>query len=180
MKKIVLIIIIILFSCFWILSQNDLINSEPAKIEADTWLNSKALDLNELKGKVVLIDFWAAWCGPCRHVIPSLVDLYNSQKEKGLVVIGFTRLFGQYRDDKINKGTVKPEEEINLTKDFLKRFKITYPIAIASKNDVFIDYKIRGIPTLFLISKQGKIVYVKVGAGNPKDIEKKVKELLNK
>ena len=61
----------------------------------------------------VLVDFWAPWCAPCRRVIPTLVKSYNELKDKDLVVIGYTRLYGRYSDDlpENRKAKVEPEED---------------------------------------------------------------------
>ena len=93
------------------LKQLKLINGPALEISAETWYNSKPLKLANLKGKIVVIDFWATWCGPCRYVIPTLVESYNDYKGKGLVVIGFTHIQGSYSDDKVAKGKVEKEEE---------------------------------------------------------------------
>jgi len=160
------------------LKQIELLGKNPPEIQAEKWIHSKPLTLSSLKGKVVIIDFWATWCSPCRMVIPTLVELYSKYKDKGLVVIGFTRLYGAYSDDLGNKGKVTKEKELELTLGFLNRHKIIYPIAIANENTVFNKYNITGIPTMIFINKQGKIDYIKVGAGAPDFIRNKVKKLL--
>lgn len=160
------------------LKQIKMLNQPPPEIEAQVWVNSDPLTLKSLKGKVVLIDFWATWCPPCRRVIPHLVENYGKYKDQGLEIIGFTRLYGTYRDNTVNKGKVPAEEEIKLTKEFLKRFKINYPVAIAKGEDVFKEFGVSGIPTLVFIDKKGNVHEVEVGSGGAEKIEDKIKSLL--
>lgn len=155
-----------------------LIEKTAPTISAETWINSKPLKLEELKGKVVVIDFWAAWCNPCRMVIPLLIEQYNKYKNKGLVIIGLTKLYGKYSDDTGNKGIVAKTEEINLVKAFVKRNNITYPSAIDVEGINSKKYKITAVPTIVFINQQGKVVYIEVGAGQEKFIKDKIKELL--
>ena len=148
------------------------------EIEAGTWINSDTLKLEDLKGKVVIIDFWATWCAPCRMVIPYLAKYYEKYKDKGVVVIGFTRIYPFYADELQQKRGISDKEHLRLIKEFVKRYKIEYPVAVAENNDVFNTYRISGIPTMVFIDKKGNVSYVKVGANNPKLIEKKIQELL--
>ncbi|MBN2433026.1 MAG: TlpA family protein disulfide reductase [Acidobacteria bacterium] len=157
----------------------NLIGQPAAALAAETWLNSKPLTLDELRGKVVLIDFWATWCPPCIAVIPTLVRIYEKYKSEGLEMIGFTRIYGTYRDDIQNKGRVEKDTELELTREFLKRYGMTYPIAVADGQDVFEAYSVRGIPTLFFINDEGIIVDVEVGSGGENHLEAKVRELLD-
>jgi len=112
----------------------NLVGTEAPDLFAETWINSGPLRLKKLRGKVVVIDFWATWCAPCRAVIPSLVEIYEKYKNNGLVVIGYTRLYGSYRDDKQRLGPVEPKDEIRLTGEFLKRFEtiVTYQELISN------------------------------------------------
>ena len=147
-------------------------------IAAEKWLNSPALSLADLKGKVVIIDFWAPWCPPCRKVIPTLIKDYNELKGQGLVVIGFTKLYGNYRDDTQNKGKVEADEERALIQGFVERWKLGYPVAISDEGEDFNDYGVSGIPTMVFIDRAGNVYDIKVGSGDEGEITNKIKRLL--
>lgn len=160
------------------LKQLEFIGKPAPAISAEKWLNSAALALDKLKGKVVVIDFWAPWCGPCRQVIPTLARDYEELKDKGLVVIGFTKLYGRYSDDQQNKGAVGADEERALIQGFAERWKMKYPLAISDKGEDFEDYGVSGIPTMVFIDKAGNIHELKVGSGDEAAITAKIKTLL--
>lgn len=163
-----------------LLSQIDLIGKPAIPVFAETWVNSRPLYVQNLKGKVVIIDFWAPWCLPCREVTKVLMELFEEYDRNELVIIGYTKLYGTYRDENENKGKVNKEEEIALIKQYIHRNKISYPVAISYQGEDHRKYMISGIPTTIFINKNGKIDFIKTGANNPQFIKEKVRELLKR
>ncbi len=160
------------------LAQLQLLGNRAPAISAETWLNSAPLELEQLKGKVVVINFWAPWCSPCRQVIPQLVELYEKYKNNGLVIIGLTKLYGDYSDDTGNKGIVSKRKEISLIKAFVQRHHITYAAVIADERTNSETYNVRDLPTLVFINKKGEVAHIHVGAGEEELITNKIEELL--
>jgi len=109
-----------------------------------TSLDGESITLSNLKGKVVLVDFWATWCPPCTASIPVLIDLYNNLNEKGLVVLG-----------------ISIEEPTTLMK-YREKAQISYPILLGN-NDVAKAYNVQYIPTMVIIDKKGRISKRQVG-----------------
>ncbi|MDP8299450.1 MAG: redoxin domain-containing protein [Candidatus Tantalella remota] len=114
------------------------------------------------KGKVVILDFWATWCPPCRIGIPEFQALYEQYKDKGLVVVGVA----------LDQGGVQ------VVKPFVKKNGVTYLVAIGDRGVVAAYGGIRGIPTTFVIDRQGKIVQKYVGYREKKIFEADIKKLL--
>ena len=125
-------------------------------------LDGQEITLSQLKGKVVLLDFWATWCGPCRESIPHLVQLYKNYRENGLEMIGMD----------LDKGDVETVQR------FVKSMDIPYPIIVAS-DDVVKSYRVTGIPATILIDKEGKIRQRIAGFSNTiaQELNTKVAEL---
>ena len=124
-------------------------------------LDGKALSLDNSKGKVVLLNFWATWCGPCREEIPGLVALQDRYKDR-LQIIGLV-----VDDD--------DEKEIRSVAD---AEKINYPIALADGKTRFEYGGIAALPTVFLINADGRVVQKHVGLYNPALYETEVRALL--
>ena len=109
------------------------------------------LTLSNLKGKVVLINFWASWCGPCRLEIPDLNELYSKYNEEGLEILGISISDGKYQ----------------LT-NFITHYNIQYPLLYGSQSDMQnITYNYGGvysIPTSVLVNKKGELTRIYPGA----------------
>jgi thiol-disulfide isomerase/thioredoxin len=155
------------------------LEGKPApSLEIEAWIGEQNLTLETLKGKVVLIDFWATWCGPCLRVIPHLVELYEKHKDRGLMVLGATRLYKAVRFQGQMKRNLSKEEELKLLKEFAKEYKITYPIVITAKNVSGQKYFVTGIPTVFLVDRKGNIRFHQVGAGSHEKLDAELEKLL--
>jgi len=115
-----------------------------------SWQNAqgKIVHLSDLKGKVVLIDFWATWCGPCRMTIPHVEAIYNKFKDKGVVVIG-VNLDNQASRQKVEQ--------------FIKEKGITYLVIGDPNGAVASQYGATSIPRFFFIDKHGRIAKMVVG-----------------
>jgi peroxiredoxin len=127
-----------------------------------TELNGQKLSLSDYRGKVVLLDFWATWCGPCRVEIPGLIELQNKYRDQGFTVIG-----------------VSLDDSIEPVKDFYQEFRMNYPVAVASDKKVELLYGgIIGLPTAFLVGRDGRIYSKHPGAQPTSVFEEEIKALL--
>ncbi len=122
------------------------------------------LDLAGLRGQVVVLDFWATWCGPCRMEIPDLIKLYDKYHSKGVEVLG---LSSEGQD-------MKPQEYFT---KFIAQSGMDYPVGLAGM-ETLTDYGIRGIPATFFIDKQGKVALSFVGVHPAEDFTGAVDQLL--
>jgi thiol-disulfide isomerase/thioredoxin len=118
--------------------------------------------LSSFNDKVIMLNFWATWCGPCRQEIPDFISLYEKYNDDGLEIIGVSV-------DQSGWDAVKP---------FLKRYKVNYPVLMYNYQ-VIRDYGgIEGIPTTFFINRKGEIVEKIVGRRPNTYFEQRVKQLL--
>jgi thiol-disulfide isomerase/thioredoxin len=109
-------------------------------------LNGKTQTLSGLKGKVVFLNFWATWCPPCREEMPDMEKLYQRFKNEDLEFL-----------------TVNIQEGKAEVESFMKDFKLSFPVALDSNGDVATKYGIRGIPTTYIIGRDGRIIAAAVG-----------------
>ena len=125
-------------------------------IAPDKWLPGQATSLASLKGKVVLLDFWATWCGPCFEAFPHLADWSRDYADQGFVILGLTRYYGQ------TEGVAHPEEIESLTR-FREKQKLPYDFVVFDDQRTQMDYAATALPTAVIIDRKGKIRYIESG-----------------
>ena len=134
-------------------------SATPPEIVATQWIDQTPMKLSELKGQVVLLDFWAHWCEPCQYTLPQIEKWHQKYKDKGLVILGLTKYFGDIRGQKINQ-----TDELAYLREFKKRNRLTYGFAVAESNDNDFNYGVFSIPTTFLLDRHGVVRFIAAGA----------------
>ena len=128
-----------------------------------TTTSGQQVTLANYKGYVLVLDFFATWCAPCRESIPHMIDLNRKYGKQGLQILGMS----------VDDGDVK------IVKEFVAEKRITYPVALASES-LMTDYGLRSIPTLYVINKKGVIVERYMGYNDEmaRSMETLIKRLL--
>jgi thiol-disulfide isomerase/thioredoxin len=162
-----------------------LIGKDAAPLAVEAWVNGKPLTDADLKGKVVLLDFWAVWCGPCIATFPHLREWQDQYGDKGLVIIGLTNYYKYKWDDEAGKakraeGEVSHEDEQAMLVKFAEMHSLKHRFALQDGRSMAEFYGVSGIPHAVVIDQQGKVQMMKVGSGeaNAKAIDELLKKLL--
>ena len=123
----------------------------------------KNIKLSELRGQVILLNFWASWCGPCRQEMPLLEKLHQRYSSLGFTVLG-----------------VNVEEDSSKANAMLKHVPVTFPILYDTQNTVSKQYKVSGMPTTVMIDRNGNMRYLHKGykSGDEAQYKKWVKQLI--
>jgi peroxiredoxin len=111
-------------------------------------LEGRPVRLREFRGKLVLVNFWATWCAPCLHEMPSMEQLYQTFKQTEFVLLAVSM-------DRQGEGVARP---------FVDKLKLTFPVLLDSTLEVSRQYSVRGLPTTYLIDPEGLLIGVAIGA----------------
>lgn len=128
-----------------------------------TDLDGRKLTLSDYKGKVVLLDFWATWCSPCREEIPHFVEMQNQYGPQGFQVIG-----------------VSMDDDAKPVHEFARQFKLNYPVALGDDKLAQRYGGVLGLPVNFIIDREGHIYSKHLGATDVSVFDNEIKYLLAK
>jgi thiol-disulfide isomerase/thioredoxin len=124
------------------------------------------VSLANYKGKIVYVDFWASWCGPCQRSFPALESLRAKYKDKGFEVVA-----------------INMDENLQDATDFLTKHPVSFPIARDAKGTVAEEYKVKGMPSAYIIDQKGTVLNIVEGFDEAKEtalIEAAIKTLAGK
>ncbi len=125
----------------------------------ENWFSGTPKTIESLKGKVVLLDFWATWCAPCFEAFPHLAEWHRDFEGKGLVILGMTRFYGRAEGFDVD-----PPGEIAFLKRFREKYDLPYEIVVAGDQQVQLRYGATALPTAVLIDRKGVIRYIEAGS----------------
>jgi thiol-disulfide isomerase/thioredoxin len=153
------IILVALFSTLPVIADGQS-SKAPALVLKD--LRGRNLRLSDYKGKVVLLNFWATWCPPCRAEMPDLIRMQREYRSRGLRVIGITY----------------PPQEGGEVREFVRKLGVNYPIALGSKETKALFDRTETLPLTLVIDRKGNIIERIEGILLAQEFEQKIKPLL--
>ena len=126
-------------------------------------LDGTELHLSDYRGKVVLLDFWATWCDPCRDETPSFVEMQRNYGDRGLQIIG-----------------ISMDDDADPVRPFYREFHMNYPVVMGNAKIGELYGGVLGLPIVFLIGRDGRVFAKHVGATDAPVFQKEIETLLNK
>jgi peroxiredoxin len=126
-------------------------------------LGGRTIALSEQRGQVVIVNFWASWCGPCASETPRLVAWYNQHRPRGLVILGVDSL---YLDSHPSVAAFATEN------------KVSYPILLDGEGNVSKQWRAQQLPRTYIVDRQGIVRFMRIGELTESDFEKEVAPLL--
>jgi thiol-disulfide isomerase/thioredoxin len=151
--------------------QLSILGETAPEISVKTWINGEPASLESLRGRVVLLEFWATWCKPCGEMFPKLRELDEEYGARGLEVVALTRHYMAYRATAATQ-----EEELELMRKVVREHGLRFRVGVSEDERTQDSYGATGLPMLALIDQQGIVRYAHFGGG----VDPKFKEILMK
>jgi len=142
------------------------IGRKAPEIISPAWINSEPMSLTDLRGKVILVEFWTFGCTNCRNVEPQVIKWHRTYADRGLVVIG------------IHTPEFSYEKELGAVKRYVQEEKIPYAVAVDNDFAIWNRYENHYWPAIYLVDKQGVIRYIRIGEGGYPETEGMIQHLL--
>jgi len=143
-------------------TQLALIGETAPDISVKTWINAGPVTLADLRGRVVLLEFWATWCKPCQKMFPKLQLLHEQTAERGLGIVALTRHYLAYGGTE-----AAMQEELQLMTSTVTEHGVSFPVGVAADEGLQSIYGANGLPTVVLIDREGVVRYAGPGVEDP-------------
>ncbi|MFN2493149.1 MAG: redoxin domain-containing protein [Pyrinomonadaceae bacterium] len=140
--------------------------ADAPELATGDWINSEPLKLKDLRGRVVLVEFWTFGCYNCRNTLPFIKRWDDRYREKGFVVIG------------VHSPEFDEERKVENLRGEVASLGILYPVVTDNDYQTWAAYKVQAWPTTFILDKQGRIRWMHVGEGNYEEAERLIQKLL--
>jgi thiol-disulfide isomerase/thioredoxin len=146
------------------------------ELKVSEWIEQTPVRLADLRGKVVLLDFWATWCGPCRVSMPKINAMSRRYRDRGLVVIGLTEFEGEADGRRLTR-----PQEVEYLRQFKRRQNISYGFGVADDKENGRNYGVVSIPTAVLIDRRGRVRFLTISSNEDEAavLQKMIRKLLD-
>jgi thiol-disulfide isomerase/thioredoxin len=155
---------------------NSIAAADPApEMKFIEWIGEEQKGIADLRGHIVLLDFWATWCGPCIVTFPRLRSWHKKYADKNFKLIGVTQYYGQQEGKKMSA-----LQELDYLKDFKQKHKLPYDFALIPSGEAQMKYGINAYPTTVLLDRNGVVRYIGIGSGREEseNLEEMIEEVL--
>jgi thiol-disulfide isomerase/thioredoxin len=143
-------------------TQLELIGQMAPDLSIQTWINGGPVTLEALRGRVVLLEFWATWCKPCQEMFPKLKQLHEQESWRGLEITAITRHYMAYGGTEESMA-----EELQLMRAMIADHGVSFAVGVAKDERLQAIYGANGLPTVVLIDRRGVVRYAGPGGEDP-------------